>query len=58
MMTVRQGRFVRLPEEMGIFFTTIGVESPLRRGEIRYTRTRSSTRHPSILGYQLVFSRN
>jgi len=36
MMTVRQGRFVRFPVEMGIFLTTVGVESPLRRGEIRF----------------------
>jgi predicted aspartyl protease len=36
MMTVRQGRFVRFPDENGIFLTTVGVESPLRRGEIRY----------------------
>lgn len=36
MMTVRERRMVRFPDEMGIFLTTIGVESPLRRGEIRY----------------------
>lgn len=36
MMTVRQGRFVRFPDEMGIFLVTVGVESPLRRGEVRY----------------------
>jgi len=35
-MTVRRREFVTFPEEMGIFLTTIGVENPLRRGEIRY----------------------
>ena len=36
MMTVRERRFVRFPDEMGIFLVTIGVESPLRRGEIGF----------------------
>lgn len=36
MMTCRERRIVRFPDEMGIFLTTVGVESPLQRGVIRY----------------------
>jgi predicted aspartyl protease len=36
MMTVRERRIVKFPDDMGIFLTTVGIQSPLRRGEIRY----------------------
>lgn len=36
MMTCRERRIVRFPDEMGIFLTTVGVESPLRRGDVRH----------------------
>lgn len=36
MMTCRERRIVRFPDEMGMFLTTVGVESPRRRGVIRY----------------------
>ncbi|MGQ0538145.1 MAG: hypothetical protein ACT4R6_04300 [Gemmatimonadaceae bacterium] len=36
MLTVRARRIVRFPDEMGIFLTTIGVESPRGRGNVRF----------------------